>query len=302
MKGEITMRFNSPSTRLMKKISADINEAAPLAVKGLKKMIYDISGKEFWKENRPRKIFLAIITFAVLIFLMTITLPAFAGSVGGFGGATEATQIANNAELGGIYGQTAQQVSNGIQQINNQMQMIMNQVQQYTEMIKQGMSMQSFLTNDIFSQVQDLFSSSVAGSGLFSAYGNSESWINTMGKRGEYLSSTQLAEKQNEEKQDTNKALASRIDNIIRQQSEQAAKIAQLQNMNRGAVGQMQAAQVGNDTMAVIAQELVKLRSDMATYQLSEVQKEQEKLEARERELLLLKKTDDYEQSLIGNW
>ena len=286
----------------MKKISADINEAAPLAVKGLKKMIYDISGKEFWKENRPRKIFLAIITFAVLIFLMTITLPAFAGSVGGFGGATEATQIANNAELGGIYGQTAQQVSNGIQQINNQMQMIMNQVQQYTEMIKQGMSMQSFLTNDIFSQVQDLFSSSVAGSGLFSAYGNSESWINTMGKRGEYLSSTQLAEKQNEEKQDTNKALASRIDNIIRQQSEQAAKIAQLQNMNRGAVGQMQAAQVGNDTMAVIAQELVKLRSDMATYQLSEVQKEQEKLEARERELLLLKKTDDYEQSLIGNW
>lgn len=296
------MRFNSPSTRLMEKISSDINEAAPLAVKGLKKMIYDISGKEFWKENRPRKIFLAIITFAVMIFLLTITLPAFAGSVGGFGGATEATQIANNAELAGIYGQTAQQVSNGIQQINNQMQMIMNQVQQYTEMIKQGMTMQSFLTNDIFSQVQDLFSSSVAGSGLFSAYGNSESWINTMGKRGEYLSSTQLAEKQNEEKQDTNKALASRIDNTIRQQSEQAAKIAQLQNMNRGAVGQMQAAQVGNDTMAVIAQELVKLRSDMATYQLSEVQKEQEELEARERELKILKKQEEHGKKYLGNW
>lgn len=296
------MRFNSPSTRLMEKISADINEAAPLAVKGLKKMIYDISGKEFWKENRPRKILLAIITFAVMIFLLTITLPAFAGSVGGFGGATEATQIANNAELGGIYGQTAQQVSNGIQQINNQMQMIMNQVQQYTEMIKQGMTMQTFLTNDIFSQVQDLFSSSVAGSGIFSAYGNSESWINTMGNRSEYLSSTQLAEKQNEEKQETNEALAKRIDALLRQQSEQAAKIAQLQNMNRGAVGQMQAAQVGNDTMAVIAQELVKLRSDMATYQLSEVQKEQERFEARKHGLNLIKEQKNSLELMYGNW
>lgn len=296
------MIFNSPSTRHIEKVSQGISEAVPLAISGLKKMILDISGREFWKENRPKKIFLAIITIAVFFCLLAVTLPAFAGSVGGFGGATEMTQIANNAELGGIYGQAAQQVSNGIQQINNQMQMIMNQVQQYAEMIKQGMTMPFGITNDIFAQIQDLYNSSVAAEGIFSAYGSSESWLNAMRSRSGVLTSTKLAEQQNKEKAETNKAVAKRIDAVNRQQSQQATKIAQLQNMNRGAVGQMQAAQVGNDTMAVIAQELVKLRADMATYQLSEVQKEQEKLEARERELLLLQKQKEHREKYRGNW
>lgn len=296
------MIFNSPSTRHIEKVSQGISEAVPLAISGLKKMILDISGREFWKENRPKKIFLAIITIAVFFCLLAVTLPAFAGSVGGFGGATEMTQIANNAELGGIYGQAAQQVSNGIQQINNQMQMIMNQVQQYAEMIKQGMTMPFGITNDIFAQIQDLYNSSVAAEGIFSAYGSSESWLNAMRSRSGVLTSTKLAEQQNKEKAETNKAVAKRIDAVNRQQSQQATKIAQLQNMNRGAVGQMQAAQVGNDTMAVIAQELVKLRADMATYQLSEVQKEQEKLEARERELLLLQKQEEHGKKYLGNW
>ena len=297
-----TMKNNKISANYTAKVSEGLTAAMPHAARGLLTMAQDIASKEFWRENRKKKICLAIVAAIVTAIVIFLEIPAFAGGGGLTGGATEMTQIANNSELAGIYGQTAQQVSNGIQQINNQMQMLMNQAQQYAEMLKQGLTMPVGIANDIFDQVQDLYDTSVAADGLFSAYGNSESWLNAMRDRSGVLSSMQLAERQNEEKTETNEAIAGRIDNIVRQQNEQAAKIAQLQNMNRSAVGQMQAAQVGNDTMAVMAQELVKMRADMATYQLAEIQKEQEKLERQKQELTLIEQQKQHRERYRDNW
>jgi hypothetical protein len=66
---------------------------------------------------------------------------AFAGSVGGFGGATEFTQILNNAQLAGIQLKNIQQVANQITQINNQIQQISYALKSYNNMIQNTASL-----------------------------------------------------------------------------------------------------------------------------------------------------------------
>lgn len=76
---------------------------------------------------------------SVLIFsaMISATHPTQAGGGGGgFFGATEFTQILNNAELIAIGGQNAQQIAHQVTQISNQVQQIANQIQIYQNMLQ----------------------------------------------------------------------------------------------------------------------------------------------------------------------
>jgi P-type conjugative transfer protein TrbJ len=61
-----------------------------------------------------------------LVFIVSFN--AHAGSVAGFGGATEITQILNNVQLMSSYVQEVSQVANQITQISNQLQMYQNMI------------------------------------------------------------------------------------------------------------------------------------------------------------------------------
>lgn len=81
--------------------------------------------------KQSKRIFTSFIAASALV-LST----ANAGSVGGFGGATEITQIANNSQLAAQYGKQLQQYATQIQQYQTAVQQFTNQVQSYKLMLQ----------------------------------------------------------------------------------------------------------------------------------------------------------------------
>ncbi len=81
--------------------------------------------------KRNKRIFISFIAASALT-LST----ANAGSVGGFAGATEFTQIANNSQLAAQYGKQLQQYATQIQQYQTAVQQFTNQVQSYKLMLQ----------------------------------------------------------------------------------------------------------------------------------------------------------------------
>ncbi len=88
--------------------------------------------------------FIKTILPLLMIFFMFVN--SYAGTVAGFGGSTEITQILNNVQLMQQYGQQVVQVQNQISQITNQLQM-------YQAMIT---NMQSLATSPFQSAMQTL--------------------------------------------------------------------------------------------------------------------------------------------------
>ncbi len=81
--------------------------------------------------KRSKRIFTSFVAASALV-LST----ANAGSVGGFGGATEITQIANNSQLAAQYGKQLQQYTTQLQQYQTAVQQFTNQVQSYKLMLQ----------------------------------------------------------------------------------------------------------------------------------------------------------------------
>jgi len=81
--------------------------------------------------KQSKRIFTSFITASALV-LST----ANAGTVGGFGGSTEITQLANNSQLAAQYGKQLQQYATQIQQYQTAVQQFANQVQSYKLMLQ----------------------------------------------------------------------------------------------------------------------------------------------------------------------
>ncbi|MDY0314097.1 MAG: P-type conjugative transfer protein TrbJ [Bacteroidales bacterium] len=81
--------------------------------------------------KQSKRIFTSFITASALV-LST----ANAGSVGGFGGASEITQLANNSQLAAQYGKQLQQYATQIQQYQTSVQQFTNQVNSYKLMLQ----------------------------------------------------------------------------------------------------------------------------------------------------------------------
>jgi type IV secretion system protein TrbJ len=89
-----------------------------------------------------------------------------AGTVAGFGGSTEFTQIANNVQLASIQLKNIQQVANQIAQINNQITQIMNQVRMYTNMIQNTANLPSHIWGNVVTELNALRSTINQGRSL----------------------------------------------------------------------------------------------------------------------------------------
>jgi len=80
--------------------------------------------------KQSKRIFTSFITAALVLST------ANAGTVGGFGGATEFTQIANNSQLAAQYGKQVQQYATQLQQYQTAVNQFVNQVQSYKLMLQ----------------------------------------------------------------------------------------------------------------------------------------------------------------------
>jgi len=107
-----------------------------------------------------------------LVFLGTtaLTLPsrAFGGTVAGFGGSTEFTQIANNIQLLGNVGNTALTASRMFQNLVNQATQIYNQIQAYGNMIQNTLTLPDALFRRLqqdFESLYDIFGTGVGLTG-----------------------------------------------------------------------------------------------------------------------------------------
>ena len=73
---------------------------------------------------------------ALASVLIAVSLPVGARASGALVGATEFTQILNNAELIALGGQNAEQIANQVKQITNQVEQIANQIRIYENMLQ----------------------------------------------------------------------------------------------------------------------------------------------------------------------
>ena len=183
--------------------------------------------------------------------VLTATAPAaFAGSVAGNGGATEVTQLLNNAEL---VGQTAQQ----IQMVQNQLTQLMNEAKnltaapqqiwgqaqqdlmQLTQLVQQGQSLSYALAN-----VDQMFKQQFPG------YGQSTTSPNY----------SQLYQSWSQKSMDgLRQALTAAGVQSNQFQNEQQA-MANIQSISAGSPGALQAIQAGTMVASQQVEQLQKLR------------------------------------------
>lgn len=185
-----------------------------------------------------------------------------------FGGATEWTQILNNAELIGIAGQSAEQVQNQLTQIGQLAQQIQNQIQIYQNMLQNTMQLPSHVWGQVESDLAQLRSLVNQGQGLaFSMGGLDDVLKQRFQSFGEFKTGLANGEDFSSSYQqwsDTNRdtiASTLRAAGLTSDQfATEEATMAQLRSMSETSVGQMQALQVAHQIAAQQVEQTQKLR------------------------------------------
>lgn len=177
---------------------------------------------------------------------------ARAGSVGGFGGATELTQMANNVELANSYIKQAEAFALQFEQYQNMLQntlnipnqvwgMVMNDLSGIANLVKQGQAL-AYSSQNIGQQFVNTFKGFQFPSG-FDFKTDYKKW-----------SQTTL---------DSLKGALESANLQAQQFATEEGILSQLRSMSTSATGQMQAIQVGSQIAEQQVQQLQKLRQLM---------------------------------------
>ena len=177
---------------------------------------------------------------------------ARAGSVGGFGGSTEITQLANNVELVQSYLQQAQAYATQLQQYQNMLTntlnipnqiwgQITNDLSGVAHLVRQGQAL-AYSSTNIGSQFQSTFKGFQFPAG-FNYKTEYRKWSSTT--------------------MDSLKGALESAGLQSQQFATEEAVLSQLRNMSSGAQGQMQAIQAGSQIAEQQVQQLQKLRQLM---------------------------------------
>ena len=204
----------------------------------------------------------------VAAVLMLISGSAFAGGGGLTGGATEITQIANNAELGAIFGEEAQQVAQQAQQLAHEIQMIQNQLNMYQNLLDNTSNLGSFMWGNVFSDLQALAAAVQQGNAIaYSASNMNTQWQQRYQGYSNYLANTYGPGNFRTDYQSWYSTQRDGLHGALRSahlQSQQfateEATLNTLENMSQTASGRMQAIQVGNQIAMQQVRQTQKLR------------------------------------------
>lgn len=176
-------------------------------------------------------------------------------------GATEVTQLLNNTELMGIYGQQATQLMNEAQMISNQLNM-------YSNMIQNTQNLSNYQWGQTFTNLQSL--SSIVQNGKALAYSMSNidtAWATRYPGYSTYTAATYGATNFRTDYQGWYETQRDGLHGALRSANLQSQQFATeentlktLENMSQSTTGRLQAIKVGNQIAMQQVRQTQKLR------------------------------------------
>ncbi len=205
----------------------------------------------------------------LVIWALLMLLIPTAGNAGGVTGqATEWTQLANNAELVSLVGQSAEQVNNQIRQISQLAEQIQNQMSIYQNMLQNTAQLPVHIWGQVEDDLKRLQSIAGKGQGVAFSMGNiddvlkqrfqSFSQLRTNLPDGQSFSSSY--QNWSDTNRDTIANTLRAASLTARQFASEEATIATLRSMSETSDGQMKALQIGHQIATQEVAQLQKLR------------------------------------------
>ena len=183
-------------------------------------------------------------------------------------GATEWTQILNNAELVSLVGQSGEQIGNQITQISQLAEQIQNQIRIYQNMLQNTLTLPSHVWGQVESDLNRLRSLVNQGQGIAFSMGNADDVLRqrfqSFSEFKSGLANGETFSASYRQWSDTNRdtiASTLRAAGLTAEQfTSEEATMGQLRSMSQSAVGQMQALQAGHQIAAQQVAQAQKLR------------------------------------------
>ena len=207
---------------------------------------------------------------AVMATLLAASLLTAAPSHAGtpLTGATEWTQILNNAELVSLVGQSGEQIGNQITQISQLAEQIQNQIRIYQNMLQNTLTLPSHVWGQVESDLNRLRSLVSQGQGIAFSMGNADDVLRqrfqSFSEFKSGLANGETFSASYRQWSDTNRdtiASTLRAAGLTAEQfTSEEATMSQLRSMSQSAVGQMQALQAGHQIAAQQVAQAQKLR------------------------------------------
>ena len=203
---------------------------------------------------------------ALIATTIVTTSPVSAGTP--LTGATEWTQILNNAELVSLVGQSGEQIGNQITQISQLAEQIQNQIRIYQNMLQNTLTLPSHVWGQVEGDLNRLRSLVNQGQGIAFSMGNADDVLRqrfqSYSELKSGLANGETFSASYRQWSDTNRdtiASTLRAAGLTSEQfvSEEAT-MDQLRTMSQSAVGQMQALQAGHQIAAQQVAQAQKLR------------------------------------------
>ena len=183
-------------------------------------------------------------------------------------GATEWTQILNNAELVSLVGQSDEQIGNQITQISQLAEQIQNQIRIYQNMLQNTLTLPSHVWGQVEGDLNRLRSLVNQGQGIAFSMGNADDVLRqrfqSFSEFKSGLANGETFSASYRQWSDTNRdtiASTLRAAGLTSEQfASEEATMSQLRSMSQSAVGQMQALQAGHQIAAQQVAQAQKLR------------------------------------------
>jgi P-type conjugative transfer protein TrbJ len=201
------------------------------------------------------------------VCMLSVSSAANAGGGGLTGGATEWTQMANNAELIKQVEESVKQVTNQITQITNQVTQITNQITMIQDMVLNTLALPNQIFKDVkgvYSKVQDVigksrglaYNMSNFGSELERRFQSYADMGNLSGGDAYASAARSVINTQMETVHTTMEA----VSEVFNELGDDASALEELQQSASSAQGRNQIMQATNELLAFLGQDAMKLR------------------------------------------
>lgn len=216
-------------------------------------------------SSRPTRLAHRLMIAAVLLS-STAPMPAVAGGV--TGQATEWTQLANNAELISLVGQSAEQVNNQITQISQLAEQIQNQLNIYKNMLQNTAQLPNHIWGQVENDLKNLQNVVNQGQGVAFSMGNVDdvlkqrfqSFADMKSNLPDGASFSTTYQNWSDTNRDTIGGTLKAANLTAEQFSSEESTMSSLRSMSESADGQMKALQVGHEIAAQQVAQMQKLR------------------------------------------
>ncbi|RWO62360.1 MAG: P-type conjugative transfer protein TrbJ [Mesorhizobium sp.] len=203
---------------------------------------------------------------AVLMLGTAGSPPAYAGSA--TGGATEWTQLANNTELVGLVGKSAEQVNNQIKQITQLAEQIQNQLNIYNNLLQNTAQLPNHIWGQAENDLKSLQNIVAQGQGVAFSMGNIDdvlkqrfqSFADMKSNLPDGTSFSSTYQSWSDTNRDTIAGTLKAANLTAEQFSSEESTMSSLRSMSESADGQMKALQVGHQIATQQVAQMQKLR------------------------------------------